>query len=324
MKKYIATYFYHDCEDQGAIYGNIFLPLDKRNIVYWQTVYTLYFSSIVENKNSDINYVLFTNVPTFPFRSLIESLGVKVYDDLSLTLRNPYKWATVKFFFDVIEFIRRSNDFKDDDAFVMLDTDVVAIKSVKPLFDFLHTSKNAIAYAFDELSGKDKDFHGVNISNLEKIGLSALRYQINIKKLIGGEFFCFNKYQITEFTKYFDAFKNSDYSDQITTEEQILTLINARESWAFYPEGICRVWTTLRVFKIPKKYLNCIFLHLPAEKELALNKLFHATKDIDPNKIKTSDYRLIFYRCIPLNNPYFLYFIKLKSKISIFFRQTLL
>ena len=37
-KKYITTYFYHDCKDQGASYGNIFLPLDKRNIIYWQTV----------------------------------------------------------------------------------------------------------------------------------------------------------------------------------------------------------------------------------------------------------------------------------------------
>lgn len=42
-KKYITTYFYHDCKDQGASYGNIFLPLDKRNIIYWQTVYTLFF-----------------------------------------------------------------------------------------------------------------------------------------------------------------------------------------------------------------------------------------------------------------------------------------
>lgn len=89
MKKYITTYFHHDCKDQGASYGNIFLPLDRRNIIYWQIVYTLFFSSIVANKISGVSYALFTNVAIFPFRDSIEALGVKIYDDLSLTARNP-------------------------------------------------------------------------------------------------------------------------------------------------------------------------------------------------------------------------------------------
>lgn len=320
-KKYITTYFYHDCKDQGASYGNIFLPLDKRNIIYWQTVYTLFFSSIVENKNSGVSYALFTNVATFPFRDSIEALGVKIYDDLSLTARNPGKWATVKFFFDVIEFIGRHTDFDDDDAFVMLDTDVVALRNATPLFDCLQASKNAIAYVFDELSGKGRDFHGINISNLEGIGFSAFGKQMNIKILIGGEFFCFNKYQVSELTSYFRRILyNPNYSSQITTEEQILTLVNAQEPWAFFPEGICRVWTTLRVFKIPKKNFNYIFLHLPSEKEVGLNKLFNATKDIDPHNMTESDFHLLFYRCIPLKRPYVLYLSKLISKIGKYFR----
>lgn len=159
----------------------------------------------------------------------------------------------MKFFFDVIEFIGRHNDFNDDDAFVMLDTDVVALRSATPLFDYLQASKNAIAYVFDELSGNERDFHGINISNLEGIGLSAFGRQINIKSLIGGEFFCFNKYQISELTSYFRVFNNLNYSSQITTEEQILTLVNAQKPWAVYHEAIYRVWTTLSVFKLPEK-----------------------------------------------------------------------
>ena len=320
MKKYIITYFYHDCKDQGASYGNIFLPLDRRNIIYWQTVYTLFFSSIVENKNSGVGYALFTNVATFPFRDSIEALGVKIYDDLTLTARNPGKWATVKFFFDVIEFIGKHNDFDDDDSFVMLDTDVVALRSATPLFDYLQASKNAIAYVFDDLSGKDQDFHGINISNLERIGLSAFGRQMNIKSLIGGEFFCFNKYQISELTSHFRVFNNPIYSSQITTEEQILTLVNAQKPWGFFPEGICRVWTTLRVFKIPKTNFNYIFLHLPSEKEVGLNKLFNVAKDINPHNITISDFHLLFYRCIPLRQPYFFYLSKLISKIGAYFR----
>ncbi len=320
MKKYITTYFYHDSEDQGATYGNIFLPLDGRNMIYWQTVYTLFFSSIVENKNSGVSYALFTNVANFPFRDSIEALGVKIYDNLSLTARNPGKWATVKFFFDVIEFIGRHNDFDDDDAFVMLDTDVVALRSAIPLFDCLHASKNSIAYVFDELRGKGRDFHGINISNLECIGLSAFGREINIKKLIGGEFFCFNKYRIRELTGYFRVFNNPNYSSQLTTEEQILTLINAQVPWEFFPEGIFRVWTTPRFFKMPNKNLNYIFLHLPSEKEAGLNKLFNATKNIDPRKITVSDFHVLFYQCIPLDRPYFLFLSKLINKIGAHFR----
>ncbi len=226
----------------------------------------------------------------------------------------------MKFFFDVIEFIGKHYDFDDDDAFVMLDTYVVALRSATPLFDYLQASKNAVAYVFDELSGKSRDFHGINISNLEEIGLSAFGRKINIKSLIGGEFFCFNKYQITELTRYFSVFKNPDYSSQITTEEQILTLVNAQKPWATFPEGIYRVWTTLRVFKIPQKNLNYIFLHLPSEKEAGLNKLFNATKNIDPHNKTANDFYLLFYKCIPLKRSYFLYLSKLISKIDAYFR----
>ena len=315
MTNYIATYFYHDSEDQGASYGNIFLPLIERNIIYWQTVYTFFFSSIVQNKKSEISYALFTNVVAFPFRDSIEALGVKIYDDLFLTQRNPDKWATVKFFFDVIDYIYENNEFKDDDGFVILDTDVVALGCAKPLFDCLQASKNAVAYVFEELSDNSRDFHGVNISDLEKIGLSAFGKETNIKSLIGGEFFCFNKRHISKLINCFKIFNNPNYSTQITTEEQILTLLNTQESWAKFPEGIYRVWTTLRLFDLPQENLNYIFLHLPSEKEFGLKKLFNATKNIDPNSMEESDFSLLFYRYLPLNRPYFLFVSKIISKI---------
>jgi hypothetical protein len=313
MKKYITTYFYHDCEDLGASYGNIFLPLDKRNMIYWQTVYTLFFSSIVCNKNSGVGYVLFTNVATFPFRNEIEALGIKIYDDLKLTRRNASKWATVKFFFDVIDYIGRHQDFDDDDAFVMLDTDVVALSSVEPLFNYLQNQENAVAYVFD--NAKNKDFHGVNISNLEEIGFSAYGTHAKIERLIGGEFFCFRKNQISAIDKSFDTINNSNHSNILTTEEQILTLAHAQKPWAIFPQAIYRVWTTLRVFKIPKNNNKFIFLHLPSEKEFGLNKLFNATKKIVPYNMTEFDFRLLFHQCIPLNRSYIIYLSKLIRRI---------
>jgi hypothetical protein len=319
MKKYITTYFYHDCEDMGASYGNIFLPLVKRNMIYWQTVYTLFFSSIVCNKNSDVSYVLFTNVATFPFRNEIEALGVKIYDDLKLTSRNPSKWATVKFFFDVIDYIGHHQDFDDDDAFVMLDTDVVALSSAEPLFNYLQNQENAIAYVFD--NAKNKDFHGVNLSNLEEIGSSAYGMLAKIEGLIGGEFFCFRKNQISAIAKLFKVLNDSNHSNILSTEEQILTLVHAQKPWAIFPQAIYRVWTTLRVFKIPKNNKKYIFLHLPSEKEVGLNKLFNITKNRKPLNMTEIDFRQLFYRCIPLHQPFSLYFSKLMNKVICYFRQ---
>lgn len=319
MNKYITTYFFQDSKDLGASYGNIFLPLDKRNIIYWQTVYTLFFSSIVVNKNSGVSYVLFTNVAVFPFRDSIEALGVKIYDGLSLTARNPGKWATVKFFFDVIEFIGRHDDFGDDDSFVMLDTDVVALRSAIPLFDYLHASSNAVAYAIDEFSGEIRDFHGIDVSTLEGIAFSAFGKQTTLRSFIGGEFFCFKKSQINDLNMYFSKFKSPDYSGRITTEEQILTLVNMQEPWDIFPEGIHRVWTSLRVFKIPQRELNYIFLHLPSEKETGLSKLFNSTKDVDPYGITLKYFYKLFFKCIPLRRPYYFYMSKLISKAAAYF-----
>ncbi len=320
MKKYIATYFYHDSQDLGASYGNIFLPLNKRNIIYWQTVYTLFFSSIVFNKDTDVNYLLFTNVSNFPFRNEIEALGVKVYDDLTLTSRGSDRWATVRFFFDVIDFVYKNNDFSNEDSIVMLDTDVVAMRDASTLFYYLNTANNAIGYIFERSTDKKPVFHGLHISELKEIGFDLFGNSSEIVNLIGGEFFAFKKSQISEFLSYFHAVNISKYNSKLTTEEQILTLVNAQISWSVFPDAICRVWTTLRVFSIPNDPSNYIFLHLPSEKELGLNKLFSATQNIDPHLMNVQNFHQLFYRCIPLKHPFILYINKLKIRIFNLFK----
>ena len=125
MSKYITSYFYYDVDDAGASYGNIFLPLEQRNLVYWQTVYTLFFTSIVQNQHENIKYAFFTNMSSFPLRREIESLGVVIFDDLQLSHRNANKWATVKFFFDVVSYIGDSSYFNNGDSIIMLDTDCI-------------------------------------------------------------------------------------------------------------------------------------------------------------------------------------------------------
>lgn len=317
MKKYITTYFYHDCKDLGASYGNIFLPLEERNIVYWQTVYTFFFSSIACNQDPDVCFALFTNVKNFPHRDKIEGLGVKVYDDLTMSSRHSGKWATVKFFFDVVDYIANHQNFEDDDAFVMLDNDVVAVRSANPLFSYLDSQSNAIAYPFDFMPNKTHDFHGINLFDLSEFGVGIFGCPAKITRLIGGEFFCFRKDQANNLNNIFSALKVSNY---LTTEEQILTLIDAHNPWCIFHQSIFRVWTTLKVFKVPKKNHEYIFLHLPSEKETGLNDLFNATKNMKASQMGATKFQDLFYQIIPLDRPHIIYLskiIKLLRRITI-------
>lgn len=315
MTNHIATYFYNDIEDMGASYGNIFLPLNERNRVYWQTVYTLFFSSKIFNKSESITLDLFTNIQDFPYRKEIETLGVRIYDNLVLTSRNHGKWATVKFFFDVVDFIVDSEDFKGEDGILLLDTDVVATQSAQTLFDFLHESDHPIAYVLDQKFHKTHKFHGLDILALENIGAKTFGRAPEIKSLIGGEFFLFRKNTIGTSQRLFSALRKSNYSKSLSTEEQILTIVHGLYPWRSYPNAIHRVWTTIKHFDLPKHPEANIFLHLPSEKEDGLNKLFNLTKDVDPQKLSEADFHLLLNKCIRLDSPISLYISKIANKV---------
>jgi len=320
MNNYISTYFYHDIEESGATYGNIFLPLNERNCIYWQTVFTLFFSAIIFNKDSKIKFLLFTNVTKFPFRDEIEALGVKIYDGLKLSKRNPAKWATVNFFFDVIDFVSHSDDFSMNDTILMLDTDVVAIGSAFSIFEYARSVKRPLAYIFDDATLTK--FHGVSISELECIGSSVFNTSLSIKKLIGGEFFCFTKYQVSDFGEHFTRLIAHNLANKLTTEEQILTLVNAYRSWDFYPTGIFRVWTTLRYFKVPNNRNTYIFLHLPSEKATGLNELFQAVKMLNPHVVDKVFFCNLLQQCVEMNFIKFIFkklntiFLKRESTVE--------
>ena len=68
MNNYICTYFFYEKNETGSTYGNIFLPIKQRNIIYWQTIYTFYFTAIVINKNNNSRYAFFTNEKVFTGR----------------------------------------------------------------------------------------------------------------------------------------------------------------------------------------------------------------------------------------------------------------
>jgi hypothetical protein len=198
---------------------------------------------------------------------------------------------------------------------VLLDTDVVSTSAAEPLFERLNQLDAPIAYIFSEAGDEMEEFHGINISSLEDVGASMFGNHLKIRDLIGGEFFCFKKRQVNIFLNTFKLFNHAGYSGALTTEEQILTLVHAHRPWQVFSGAIFRVWTTLRVFKIPKKNSAYIFLHLPSEKESGLNKLYHETAKANPYKMSEIEFHELFDRCIPLISPYKLYLSRLLIKV---------
>ncbi|PMO27682.1 hypothetical protein [Vibrio breoganii] len=299
---YIATYFYQENIDKGSIYGNIDKNLSDRNLIYWKTVYCLFYTSIINNPNA--HHVLFTNVDDFPYRNELEKLGVIIFDDLQLSNRNQGKWATVKFFFDVIDFVCDTEFFKYDDKIMLLDTDCIAINSSDNMFERINSVTPIAAYLNGVEANKSSVFHGETLKNLEDIYFESLGLRINIGNKIGGEYFLFLKSGIADFRNKYKCLLNSNSASKLITEEQILTMISSETPFCIEHKGIYRIWTTLGYRTIPLDYNNYSFLHLPSEKEYSLSILFNEC--FNAPLLSQVDLKKLVNKITKLNNEPFL------------------
>jgi hypothetical protein len=276
----------------------------------------------VQNGHKHIKYTIFTNISNFPLRNEIESLGVIIKSNLKLSHRNPGKWATVKFFFDVIEYIETDPDFAIGDSLLMLDTDCICLNDAQALFSASAVNRGPIAYVTGDASAVKLDFHGLPIYFLEDIYKNIFPNSIIITETIGGEFFLFKKGE-----SYIEIIRNkykllleSNMAESITTEEQILTMLNADSKFVGVPRSIFRIWTTYRHRDIHKEFNKFIFLHLPSEKQYGLNRLFSCLIGMSPSEVNPRQLKILILNCIPINNLAKLYFLKvmkdLRSKIN--------
>lgn len=299
----ICTYFYQELSTKKSSYANISGKKNDVDLTYWKTVYTFFYTSIIINK--DINHVFFTNVPCFPFRREIELLGVTIYDDLTLSYPNEGKWASVKFFFDVINFIHDSEDFLSSDNFAMFDTDCIALNSFSSYFELIKTKDAApLAYLNGVETDSSSDFHGESLDTLQKIYEEVIGTPILIQEKIGGEFFAFNKGEIKKVKDRYSKLLASIYGNRIRTEEQILSMINAEFYFTKPQNAISRLWTTIRYVVIPKGVSDFAFVHLPSEKQTSLPILFSVF--LDKNKLNQKDLKKLVLSVTSIESRYIL------------------
>ena len=311
MKNYISTYFFQDLEDLGAEYGNIFSDFEQRNLIYWKTVFVFFSSSIIVNRTFNIHYIFFTNVDDFPYKRELEALGVKIVSGLRLTNRNVSSWATVKFFFDVLNYITISDDFSDEDNFVLLDTDVICIGNSHSLFKKIGSLTKPLVYSIG-VQKKKYIFHGVGIKELEKIYLDLLKEDINVSYLIGGEFFGISKFVLKKYCHDFNALSSIT---RISTEEQVLTLSHAAHGFSITKFEICRIWTTLKKLTIPINWQDYTFLHLPSEKSTGLIQIFNFLYVNDLENLDRNDIIAEIKFRLNLSNVFLLYYKLIARKI---------
>lgn len=262
MRKIIGTYFYEDQSDLGAEYGNLFCGLHERNTIYWNTVVCFFETCKICNRNNDIEYALFTNVSNFSEREKLESLGVVVHHNIDLSFRGNKKWATVKYFFNVIDYIVNSNYFTSEDLIVLVDTDVLCISDLDAVFAQIEEANKPVIYELGDLELTDS-LHDMSISRLTEMYKYISSEQVGRFRKVGGEFFGFTKISIKPFLKDFYLLASEH---EISTEEQILSIIHSANNFICEKMVIKRLWTTFSYYNVPSNFLEYSLLHLPAEK----------------------------------------------------------
>ncbi len=235
--------------------------------------------------------------------------------------QNAKEWATVKFFFDVINYIEDSPYFNNGDSIIMLDTDCIALNSSADLFTRVARINRPVAFITGNVYSADFLFHGLSISALENFFYSLFSCEITIKDTIGGEFFAFNKNDdLSTFRVNYECIFNDPRGDLITTEEQILTMLNAKTKFVNIDLSIYRIWTAYRNYDVSSDYKRFTFLHLPSEKTTGLSGLFKTLIEITPNSFSSDELDKVIYQHIPLHNPFKLFAFKfinsVKNKIS--------
>jgi hypothetical protein len=99
-------------------------------------------------------------------------------------------------------------------------------------------------------------------------------------KYCGGEFFFIPQSRVDEITfnieKIWKRNESSDFSsgEYFQTEEHFLSLAIHNLHSVETTNSISRLWTTRTYRKIPKNYRELLLIHLPAEKDNGISKLF--------------------------------------------------
>jgi hypothetical protein len=120
---------------------------------------------------------------------------------------------------------------------------------------------------------------------------------------------------LKKYNNYFQHILEADVDSILTTEEQILTLVNSNYPFLFLNNSIYRFWTTIRKIDVPKNYGEYVFWHLPSEKEAGLDRLYTMLNNIKSSSCNEINTILAIKNVFYFENIYKFLIVKYTTKI---------
>lgn len=233
---------------------------------YYENICVSFASLRLFNPLSSL--VLFTTkeVPEVYFK-ILRDLKVDIqYVKVRYILQNDEtnKFLGSLFLLDCISTQKRNT--------LYLDPDVICLSSLEDLQ--LNEDTILVYDAQDFVENK------VSIQKISTFVSANSISTINEIKYCGGEFFFIPQKRVEEIKnnikKIWKTNKNSKLSigECLQTEEHFLTLAIHNLHSVETTNSISRLWTTRTYRRIPKNYSELILIHLPAEKDNGISKLF--------------------------------------------------
>ena len=290
MKNIIATWICVDTEDNSTYFPSAKGKSSDAKVqnIYWRCISCFY--TMAKYYNPDATLALFSNTPNLPVvdgadvKQLLQQLNVKFYVTPFeyVTPQGYYnQWRNQFYEFSIFKYISTHEDFKDDDAFLLLDSDCIITQNLASLFAEV-TAEQCITYIIDY--APDHDINGNSRKSMQAVFRSLLNKKVEyIPQYHAGEFYATTvavlKRIINDFYTVWTQLLALNEAGLDKLHEEAHTL-----SYLFYKNGfeggqankyIKRLWTDPTSFRnIKNGDENLAIWHLPAEKRHGFAVLF--------------------------------------------------
>jgi hypothetical protein len=305
MTNYIATWIYLESEEEKSKYPNNKGDASSKVFqeVYWKCVIIFYETSL--RYNTGAKHILFTNTKDLPIINgfdIAQFLKENAIDLVCLENKYPLptdyfdRFRNQFFEFSIIKYM--STITKDEDGFLLLDSDCIFSKSAAPLFTLLEKEESAITYVVD--LERDYQVHGVTGNDMKAI-CNAWGLQLKENPYYcGGEVLLargtFLKNVAAHFPKLFRDMLERSKKGLPKFNEEAHTLTYYYYKHKANMNGlkpfVQRLWTNRNYFRnVEENSKNLIIWHLPNEKNTGFARLFEQHTILRLSKMEEGAYQ---------------------------------
>ncbi len=290
MKNIIATWICVDTEDTGTYFPSAKGKSSDASVqdIYWRCICCFY--TMARHYNPGATLALFSNTDKLPVvegtavKALLQKLDVNFYvTPFEYITPQGYfnQWRNQFYEFSIFKFISQHADFKENDNFLLLDSDCIITSDLSGLFKEV-AAERCITYVIDY--DPAHIINGNSRKDMQAIfGVLAGKVVQDLPQYHAGEFYASTiavvKTIINDFYSVWQQLMKLYETAQPKLHEEAHVL-----SYLFYKNGfkggqankyIKRLWTDPTSFRnVESSDVNLAVWHLPAEKRFGFKQLF--------------------------------------------------